>query len=106
MMITSTRLNLEQLASGMASKACSKCSISLVHLVGRTGFEPVTSSVSGNDIGRARFRIFFLSCCTWCTIVRWRPSLSAVIVTQLVTRLQALVGLAFRCELSARPRVG
>ena len=66
----------------------------------------MTSSVSGNDIGRARFRIFFLSCCTWCTIVRWRPSLSAVIVTQLVTRLQALVGLAFRCELSARPRVG
>ena len=54
--------------------------------MGRTGFEPVTSSVSGNDIYRICFRIFALSCCTWSALVYWRPSLSAAIVTQLVTQ--------------------
>ena len=46
-------------------------------------------SVSGNAICRSCFRVFALSCYTRSTIVRWRPSLSAAIVTQLVTRLQA-----------------
>ena len=50
----------------------------------------LTSSVaSGNDICCSCFRIFALSCCTWSTIVRWRPSSSAAVVTQLVTHLQA-----------------
>jgi hypothetical protein len=44
--IASTPLNAEQLARGMAPTACSRCSASLFYLVGRTGFEPVTSSVS------------------------------------------------------------
>jgi hypothetical protein len=57
--------------------------------VGRTGFEPVTSSVSGNAICRSCSRIFALSCYTWSTLVRWCPSSSAAIVTQLVTRLRA-----------------
>jgi hypothetical protein len=43
----SAQLDAEQLAPGMAPRACSNCSISLSYLVGRTGFEPVTSSVSG-----------------------------------------------------------
>ena len=55
--------------------------------VGRTGFEPVTSSVSGNDIYRVRFRFFALNCCPWSILVRSRPLLSAAIVTQLVTHL-------------------
>ena len=45
--IASTLLSAEQLAPGMAPMACSRCSISLPYVVGRTGFEPVTSSVSG-----------------------------------------------------------
>ena len=57
--------------------------------VGRTGFEPVTSSVSGNDICRICFRFFAVNCCLWSTLVRWCPLLSAAIVTQLVTRLRA-----------------
>ncbi len=73
------------LAPGMAPKARSRCSISLSYLVGRTGFEPVTSSVSGNAIYRSRFRIFILKCCARSMHVRWRPSMSAAIVTQLVT---------------------
>jgi hypothetical protein len=59
--------------------------------VGRTGFEPVTSSVSGNVLRRSCFRISVLSCCEWSTRVRWRPSLSAAIVTQLVTRSPLLL---------------
>lgn len=47
------------------------------------------ASVSGNDICRSCFRVFALSCYTWSIIVRWRPSPSAAIVTQLVTHLQA-----------------
>jgi hypothetical protein len=39
-------------------------------LVGRTGFEPVTSSVSGNAICRLCFRIFALNCCR---VVHARP---------------------------------
>ena len=45
--------------------------------------------MSGNDIYRSCFRIFSLSWHTWSTIIRWRPLLSAAIVTPLVTRLQA-----------------
>lgn len=45
--------------------------------------------MSGNAICRSCFRVFALSCHTWTTIVRWRPSASAAIVTQLVTRLRA-----------------
>ena len=44
------------------------------------------ASVSGNDVCRICFRFFTLSCCLWFTLVRWRPLLSAAIVTQLVTR--------------------
>jgi hypothetical protein len=49
----------------------------------------VTSSVSGNAMGRSCFRILVLSCCAWSTLVHWCPSPSAAIVTQLVTRLRA-----------------
>jgi hypothetical protein len=47
----------------------------------------VTCSVLGNDVCRICFRFFALNCCPWSTLVRWRPLLSAAIVTQLVTRL-------------------
>ena len=47
----------------------------------------MTSSVSGNAIYCSCFRIFTLSCCVWSALVRWCPSLSAVIVTQLGTQL-------------------
>jgi len=40
-------LDSDHLAPGMAPRAYSNCSIYLFNLVGRTGFEPVTSSVSG-----------------------------------------------------------
>lgn len=48
----------------------------------------MTSSVSGNAIYRSCFRILALSCYARSTLVRWCPSLSAAIVTQLVTRLR------------------
>jgi hypothetical protein len=57
--------------------------------VGRTGFEPVTSSVSGNDVYCSCFPIFTLSCCAWSVLVRWRPSPRAAVVTQFVTHLPA-----------------
>jgi hypothetical protein len=44
-------------------------------------------SVSGNDICRLCFRILPPSCYVWSTLVRWRPSSSAAIVTHLVTHL-------------------
>jgi len=47
------------------------------------------ASVSGNVLCRSCLRFFALSYYTWSTIVRWRPSPSAAIVTQLVTLLQA-----------------
>ena len=47
-------------------------------------------SVSGNVLRGSCFRFFILSCCEWSTCVRWRPSLSAAIVTQLVTCLRPL----------------
>ena len=47
-----------------------------------------------------------MSCCTWSTIVRWCPSPSAAIVTQLVTRLQARGQAAPRCELPACTTTG
>jgi hypothetical protein len=53
-----------------------------------TGFEPVTSSVSGNAIYGSCFRIFKVSCSVRSVLVRWCPSLSAAVVTQLVTHLQ------------------
>ena len=40
------RRTISHLALGMAPKPCSRYSISLFYLVGRTGFEPVTSPVS------------------------------------------------------------
>ena len=48
----------------------------------------LTSSVSGNAIYSSCFRIFTLSCCAWSVLVRWRPSPSAVVVTQLVTQAE------------------
>ncbi len=64
----------------------------------------VTSSVSGNDICRLCFRIFTLSCCTWSALVRWRPSLSATIVTQLVTQAACCSGMLLGgLSLSAQP---
>jgi len=56
-------------------------------LVGRTGFEPVTSSVSGKFAKRSCFRFLVTTCGYWSMRVHWCPSLSAAIVTQLVTRL-------------------
>ena len=55
-------------------------------LVGGTGFEPVTSSVSGNDVGRSCFRILFLKYDVSSASVHRCLSLPAAIVTQLVTR--------------------
>jgi hypothetical protein len=49
----------------------------------------LTSSVSGNAIYRSCFRFSALSSCIWSTIVRWRPSLSVAVVTQLVTHHRA-----------------
>ena len=46
----------------------------------------MTSSVSGNDVYRSCFRIFVLSCWAWSVLVRWCPSPSAAVVTQLVTQ--------------------
>ena len=55
-------------------------------LVRVDGLEPSTSSsLSGNAIYRLCFRIFTLNCCAPFILVRWCPSLSAAIVTQLVT---------------------
>jgi len=45
----------------------------------------VIASVSGNAIYPLCFRIFALNRCVPFTLVRWCPSLSAAIVTQLVT---------------------
>ncbi len=53
------------------------------------------ASVSGNVLRRSCFRISILSCCEWSTRVRWRPWLSAAIVTQLVT--QSFAKLYLRC---------
>ena len=57
-------------------------------LVGRNGFEPVTSSVSGNGIDRSCFRIVMMRCGKCSAHVRRGPLLSAVIVTHLVTQPQ------------------
>jgi hypothetical protein len=62
-----------------------------------SGFRPVlargwhgqTSSLSGKFCKRSCFRIFTVSCRMWSAFVRWHPSPSAAIVTQLVTRLRA-----------------
>jgi hypothetical protein len=48
----------------------------------------VTSSVSGNAIGHSFFRILLLNCYARSMLARWRPLMSAGIVTQLVTRLR------------------
>jgi hypothetical protein len=52
-----------------------------------------TSSLSGNAIYRLCFRISSLSCCVPFTLVRWCPSLSAAIVTQLVTHAAFFSGM-------------
>ena len=62
-------------------------------LAGRTGLETVTSSVSGNAICRLCVRIFTLNCFVPFTLVRWCLSLSAAIVTQLVTRAAFFSGM-------------
>jgi hypothetical protein len=54
-------------------------------LVGRTGFELVTSSVSGNSVSSPCFRILFLKCDVTSAGVHGCLSPSVVIVTQLVT---------------------
>ena len=51
----------------------------------------MTSSVSGNFVDRACFRILILSCGVWSAKVHWRMSLSRVVVTQLVTHIEAQV---------------
>jgi hypothetical protein len=53
--------------------------------VGRTGFEPVTSSVPGKVIRRACFRILLLSCDVWSADVHECMLLSRAVVTRLVT---------------------
>ena len=73
-------------------------------LVGRTGFEPVTSSVSGNAIYHSCFRIFILSCDVSSACVHGRLSRSAAIVTQLVT--QSLRGLVVSCPACPSLRLG
>jgi hypothetical protein len=82
-MITTAPLNPEQSAPGMAPTACSRCSIYLLYLVGRTGFEPVTSSVSGllADLayvrqGRSR--------CLWCS-----PGVAAVALGRPLCRARS-----------------
>ena len=60
--------------------------------------------MSGNTIYCSCFRIFTLSCCPWSALVRWCPSLSAAIVTQLVTRAVFLRGvLSDGLSLSMQP---
>jgi hypothetical protein len=44
--IANPQLDAKPVGPGMAPRACSRSSISISYLVGRTGFEPVTSSVS------------------------------------------------------------
>jgi hypothetical protein len=56
-------------------------------LVDRTGFEPVSSSVSGNSIYLPCFRIMFLNCDVSSANVHGPLPPSRVVVTQLVTRL-------------------
>ena len=55
--------------------------------------DAATSSLSGNFFNRSCFRISGLTCGEWSARVRWRPSLSTAIVTQLGTRL-----VHFRCR--------
>ena len=66
----------------------------LFRRVGRTRFELVTSSVSGNVVGRSCFRILGLSCGVWSADVHGRMSLSRAVVTYLVTRLRMVSGVA------------
>ena len=83
-------------------------------LVGRSGFEPVTSSVSGNYLRRPRFRFLVMSCCSG-------PHVSAGVrrchrrsLLSWVTRLHAQLGTSmtrclegrFRQGGPARPRSG
>jgi hypothetical protein len=49
--------------------------------------------VSGNDVYCSCFRIFTLNCCALSALVRWRPSLLAAIVTQLVTQAAFFSGI-------------
>ena len=49
--------------------------------------KPWTSSLSGKFAKRSCFRFLITACGYWSTHVHWCPSLSAAIVTQLVTRL-------------------
>ena len=49
--------------------------------------KPWTSSLSGKFAKRSCFRFVITACGYWSTHVHWCPSLSAAIVTQLVTRL-------------------
>ena len=53
----------------------------------------VTSSVSGNAIYRLCFRVFTLKCRVSFSLVRWCPSLSAAIVTRLVTHAAFFSGI-------------
>ena len=55
-------------------------------LVGRTGFEPVTSSVSGNVVGCSCFRILLMRCGKWSADVHGRMPPPRAVVTRLVTR--------------------
>ena len=49
----------------------------------------MTSSVSGNDIGRSCFRILMMSCDLWSADVHGRTAPSKVVVTRVVTHIQA-----------------
>ena len=61
----------------------------LIDIIASAAAAAPIASVSGNAICRLCFRVFALSFCTLSTLVRWCPSSSAAIVTQLVTRLRA-----------------
>jgi hypothetical protein len=57
-----------------------------IYLVGRTGFEPVTSSVSGKSDDSLASSAMSLTCGSVSVVVRHSPSWPLAIVTQLVTR--------------------
>ena len=70
-----------------------------------TGFEPVTSSVSGNGIDRSCFRILLMSCGVWSADVHGRMSLSRTVVTRLVTHLGPRVCPGSQSAWRAGPRL-
>jgi hypothetical protein len=69
--------------------------------VSRTGFEPVTSSVSGNVAGCSCFRIMTVSCGALSADVHGRMPLLRAVVTRLVTH----IGTGPSCQIGVKARL-